>query len=56
MTAPPVGYQSVVFLATVDTVPWPYEVLGLVEAAMSAASGIVPTARLMALLQDQALA
>jgi hypothetical protein len=47
--------QSAVLLATVDTLPWPYEVLGLVEAAMSAAAGIVPTARLMARLQDHAL-
>ncbi len=48
--------QSVVLLATVDTLPWPYEILGLVETAMSAATGIVPTARLMARLQDHALA
>ena len=48
--------QSVVLLATVDTLPWPYEILGLVETAMSAGSGIVPTARLMARLQDHALA
>ncbi len=39
-----------------DTLPWPYEILALVDAAMSATSGIVPTARLMARLQDQALA
>jgi hypothetical protein len=47
--------QSVVILATVDTLPWPYEILGLVETAMSAGTGIVPTARLMARLQDHAL-
>jgi hypothetical protein len=47
--------QSVVLLATVDTLPWPYEILGLVEASMSADAGIVPTARLMAALQNKAL-
>lgn len=47
--------QSVVLLATVDTLPWPHEVLGLVQATLSAGSGIVPMARLMARLQDQAL-
>ena len=60
MTAPPVGPESPdpsdVLVATVDTLPWPYKILGLVDAAMSATSGIVPTARLMARLQDQALA
>jgi hypothetical protein len=60
MTAPPTGPDtpdpSDVLLATIDTLPWPYEILGLVDAAMSATSGIVPTARLMARLQDQALA
>ena len=60
MTAPPAApeplHQSDVLLATVDTLPWPYEVLGLVDAAMSAVSGIVPTARLMAGLHEQALA
>jgi hypothetical protein len=48
--------QSDILLATVGTLPWPYEILGLVDAALSAASGIVPTARLMARPQDQALA
>ena len=48
--------QSGILLATVDTLPWPYEVLGLVESSMSAAAGIVPTARLMSQLQDQARA
>ncbi len=60
MTASPAAQQpldqSVVLLATVDTLPWPYEILGLVEVAMSADIGIVPTARLMARLQDHALA
>jgi hypothetical protein len=60
MTAPPAGPEppdpSDILLATVDTLPWPYEILGVVETAMSATSGIVPTARLMARLQDQALA
>ncbi len=60
MTATPAGQESFdpsdVLLATVDTLPWPYEILGLVEAALSATSGIVPTAHLMARLQDQALA
>ncbi len=42
--------------ARFGTLPWPYEILGLVDAAMSATSGIVPTAHLMARLQDQALA
>ena len=58
MTASPAAQepldQSDILLATVDTLPWPYEILGLVDAAMSAASGIVPTARLTARLQDQA--
>ncbi len=48
--------QSQILLATVDALPWPYEILGLVEATMSAAAGIVPTAHLMARLQEQARA
>ncbi len=60
MTEPPPAPAKLdpsdVLLATVDTLPWPYEVLGLVDAAMSAVSGIVPTAHLIAWLQDRALA
>jgi hypothetical protein len=60
MSAPPAAQpppdQSSILLATVDYLPWAYEVLGLVEAAMGQVSGIGPTARLMARLRDQALA
>jgi len=60
VTAPRAGEQpldqSVVLLATVDTLPWPYEILGLLETAMSAGTGIVPTARLIARVPDHELA
>lgn len=45
-----------VLMATVDSLPGPYHVLGLVDAAMAAPSGIVSTASLMARLADEAVA
>jgi hypothetical protein len=44
-----------VLMATVDSLPHPYQVLGLVDAAMATPSGIVPTASLMARLADKAV-
>ncbi len=43
-------------MATVDSLPQPYQVLGLVDAAMAAPSGIVAMANLMARLADGAAA
>ncbi len=43
-------------MATIESLPHPYEVLGLTYAAMAATSGIVPTGRLMDRLADQARA
>lgn len=43
-------------MATVDSLAEPYQILGLVDASMGAPTGIVPTARLMDLLADQAAA
>ena len=63
--ARPAGYSSTVYVRPALEAPIEltargfrhrYEILGVVETAMSATSGIVPTARLMARLQDQALA
>ena len=43
-----------VLLATVDTLPQPYEVLGLVEASFAANRGVVPTASLWDRLRAEA--
>ena len=43
-------------MATVDSLPDSYQILGLVDAAMAASTGIVPTTRLMDLLEEQAAA
>ena len=45
-----------VLLATADTLPQPYEVIGVLDAAMWAESGIVPTTDLMDLLAQKAAA
>lgn len=48
--------SAAVLMATVDTLPEPYQVLGLVDAAMAASTGIVPVANLMMTLADKAAA
>jgi hypothetical protein len=45
-----------VFMATVDSLPEPYQILGLVEATMAVQSGVVPTAGLLDLLEREAVA
>ncbi len=45
-----------IVMATIDSLAQPYEILGLVHTAMMATSGIVPTARLMNSLANQAMA
>src|SRR3981081_3493832 len=45
-----------VFMATVDSLPQPYQILGLVEATMAVQSGVVPTAGLLDLLEREAVA
>lgn len=44
-----------VLMATVDTLPQPYEVLGLVEASAWTESGVVETSGLMDLLAQEAV-
>jgi hypothetical protein len=51
---PPPAARPPVLMATVDSLTEPYQILGLVDASMAAPTGIVPTARLMDLLADQA--
>jgi uncharacterized protein YbjQ (UPF0145 family) len=41
-------------MATVDSLPQPFKILGLVQATMAATSGVVPRARLLDLLETEA--
>jgi hypothetical protein len=43
-------------MATVDSLPQPYQILGMVEATMAVQSGVVPTAGLLDLLEREAVA
>jgi hypothetical protein len=43
-------------MATIDSLPQPYEVLGLVYAAQAATAGIVPTSQILDRLADEAAA
>src|SRR5262245_61907920 len=45
-----------VLMATVDSLPEPCEILGLIDASMAASPGIVPTAHLMGSLAVKAAA
>ena len=51
--APP---GAAILMATIESVPQPYEVLGLVYAAQAATAGIVPTGQILDLLADDAVA
>jgi hypothetical protein len=42
------------FMATVETLPQPYQILGIVEARMAAPVGIVPATHLLAPLEGEA--
>jgi len=45
-----------ILTATVDTLPEPYQVLGMVDAVLTGPPGIVPTSRLMDMLSNEAVA
>jgi hypothetical protein len=45
-----------IFIATVDSLPPPHQILGLVEATLAAPSGVVPTEALLDLLEKEAVA
>jgi hypothetical protein len=44
-----------IFMATVDSLPQPYQILGMVEATLAAPSGVVPTDALLDLLEKEAV-
>ena len=47
--------ESTILLATVDTLPEPYQVLGLVEASVTGPADASPTSRLLDLLEEEAI-
>src|SRR5689334_895478 len=53
---PPPPQRPRVFLATVDTLPQPYELLGLVHASEQMPAGQFSTNRLLDALEDRAAA
>src|SRR6266511_6329656 len=53
---PPRPEPPAILMATVDSLAEPHQILGLLDAAMAAPTGIVPTARLMDLLANEAAA
>ncbi len=53
MSTPAKG--SRVLMATVDFVPEPYRILGLVEATVTVPSDVAPTGPLLDLLEDEAV-
>ncbi|TMC03763.1 MAG: hypothetical protein E6J41_26555 [Chloroflexi bacterium] len=48
--------SSAILMATVDTLPEPYHVLGMVDAVLTGPPGMVPTSRLMDILANEAVA
>lgn len=48
--------RPAMLMATIDSLPQPHDVLGLVYAAQAATAGIVPTGRILDQLADEAVA
>jgi hypothetical protein len=48
--------HAAILMATVDALPEPYEVLGMVDAVLTGPPGIVPTSRLVDMLANEAVA
>jgi hypothetical protein len=48
--------RAAILMATIEFLPQPYEVLGLVYAAQAATAGIVPTSQILDRLADEAVA
>ncbi len=53
---PPQPERPAILMATVDSLREPYQVLGLIEATTAAPAGIAPTAQLLDLLENGAVA
>jgi hypothetical protein len=52
----PAPARAAILMATIESLPQPYEVLGLVYAAQAATAGIVPTGQILDRLADEAVA
>ena len=54
-TAPAKAERARILMATVDSLPEPYRILGLVEATVAVTTDVAPTAQLLDALEDEAV-
>lgn len=53
-TATPQGERRLMLMVTIDTLPQPFQILGLVHSSSAASADVFPTQHLLDMLEDQA--